>query len=68
MDGYFSGPIVNAASIGARDPNSPHFDQKVHDFWELNNVLAQGKHNGSRSALFADLPEAWILNRDRNIV
>ncbi|PPJ58563.1 hypothetical protein CBER1_06661 [Cercospora berteroae] len=61
-------PIVNAASLGARDPNSPYFDQKVHDFGELNNVLAQGKHNGGRRAQFEDLLGAWVLNQDRNIV
>ncbi|CAK1359889.1 unnamed protein product [Cercospora beticola] len=58
MDGYLSEPIVNAASVGARDPDSVEFYQKVHDFWDLNNMLAQGKHNCGRRVEFEDLPEA----------
>ncbi|CAK1355595.1 unnamed protein product [Cercospora beticola] len=66
MDGYFFGPIANAASAAARDPNSPQFDAKVRDFWDLNHTLAQGKQNMGGRADHEDLVKAWLMNRQRN--
>lgn len=66
MNGYFSGPIANAASAAARDPNSQQFDAKVRDFWGSNHALAQGKQNMGGRADHEDLLEAWLMNRQRN--